>query len=117
METKLITYLLLIIILIITGCSSLSNYYIEKNIIIVSHPNWVEGMQFVDGWTTQIGYAWGSEEVGKMVANDLAKKGWHDIYVLIEFIDPGFAGNNKYAIGRRATWRISIYRKIGFKQN
>ena len=94
------------------GCSSiLSQQAIDRNIRVVTHPQSVAGMRFVDGYISSAGTIWGHESIGNMAANDAAKKGWSDIVILVELVYPGeLPGVGAFEIGRQAAWRISFYR-------
>lgn len=92
-----------------TGCAStLSQRARDQNIRVVTHLKLVEGMTFIDGYTTQAGWIWGPNEIGNMAANDAAESGYSNVVVLVELVDPGQAGG-QYSVGRQAVWKISIY--------
>lgn len=107
MKTRLLVFLTLLAIC--PGCASLSEQARRNNIRVVTHPNLINGMDFVTGYTTQSGYMWGPEDIGNMAANDAAKAGYRDVFVFVELVDPGETGG-QYSYGRLAMWRISIYR-------
>ena len=105
---KLLKFLLLLFVIATASCSTLSDKYLQFNIRIATHPGVVAGLKFVDGWTTEAGYAYGPEQVGIIVANQLAQSGWHDITVLVELASRGNAQADFPA--SLNMWRISIYR-------
>lgn len=94
---------------LLAGCSSMSRSYESANIRIVTHPGLVQGMRLLDGYSGQAGGYYGPAEVGRMAANDAAKKGYRDCTVLVEMVDGGTAGTG-YSLSRNPTWRVSIYR-------
>ena len=100
---------LLIACVLLAGCGSvLSSRARAQNIRVVSHPRLVEGMVFVDGYTSKAGWIYGAGEVGNMAANIEARAGRSDLVVLVELMDAGQT-YGQHSVGRTAVWQISIY--------
>ncbi len=111
MKTRVGLLALFLLPVLIASCASFSNRYTEANIRIATNPRVVADMQFVDGWSTQAGTAYSAQAVGIMVANDLAKKGWHDVCVLVELTARGDSLAPSWNITAHLNiWQISIYR-------
>jgi hypothetical protein len=103
---------LLFLSILLGSCASFSNKYQEANIVVVTNDNAVVGMKYVGGDTAQAGSAYGPEEIGIMMANDLANQGWHDVYVLIELVSRGNANAPNMDISAHWNmWKRSIYKQ------
>jgi ankyrin repeat protein len=99
------TFVFLAITASFISCASFdsSSKYQEANIHVATNALEVADMQFVNGDVAEIGYLWGPQQIGIMMANDLEKAGYHDVTVLIELVSRGY--------GNQANlWRRSVYR-------
>ena len=87
---KLINLTIIILFVLALGsCVTLSQKAKEQNIKIVTSPYMVEGMKNVYAYTTDnTGYS--VNEMGIVAANNAAKEGWSDITILVKYI--GSAG-------------------------
>lgn len=86
-----------------------SNNYVKANIQIATNPRVVSDLQFIDGWSSEYGTAYSAQDVGVMVANQLAEQGQHDIWILVELSSRGNSESKDF-MGRLNIWQISIYR-------
>ena len=85
----------------ISGCqTSLSGAAKENRIRVVTHPQMVDGMEFVHGYTTGKTMQ-DIEGAGNAAANDAAQSGLRDVTVLIE---TNSVGIDLY------TYKVGIYR-------
>ena len=92
-----------------------SDDYVQARIQVATNPRAVSDKQYVDGWTREFGYAYSAHDVGVVVANQLAARGWHDVWVLVEWSSQGYAiYPYPYFHPEIWTsfniWQISIYR-------
>lgn len=111
MKKTAILITLFVISALLFSCASMSNKYQEANITVVTNNNSVDGMKYVGGDVVQAGSAYGPEEIGIMMANDLAEHGWHDVYVLIELVSRGNANAPNMDITAHFNmWKRSIYK-------
>jgi len=89
-------------LLLIVSCSSVPNKFTQSNIGVVTNNKVVAGMHFVNGWATEADTQYTAQSVGNMVANDMGKKGSHDITVLVELKSRGTHQEMNM-------WTISVY--------
>ena len=100
-----------IIVLICNSCASMSDKYLESNIIVCTNNQSVAGMTYVNGDVTEAGSAYGARDVGIMIANQLADQGLNNLYVLVELVSRGDANAPNIDIGAHLNmWKYSIYR-------
>jgi hypothetical protein len=92
------------------SCSTLSPEARKANINDTAYHIVVADRTLVDSWTAQYTCAYGPAAVGALAANELAEKGWHDVWVLVELVSMGMPDSVHLDITRMYTWRISIYR-------
>jgi hypothetical protein len=97
------------LLIFLVSCATLSKKYVENNIRIATHPGVVANLAFVDGWTSEYGTAYGAQAVGILVANNLAEKGWHDIWILVEMQSRGDPRASFPAALN--SWKISVYKQ------
>lgn len=88
--------------LVLSSCATVSNHFGQSNIRVVTNSRVVEGMHFINGWSTEAGSQYTAQSVGDMVANDLGKRGSHDISILVELRSRGTQDTANM-------WTISIY--------
>jgi hypothetical protein len=82
----------------------------NANIKVVSIPQAVEGLTFVDGYTDSWGYGYSAQEIGILTANNLAKNGWKDLVVLVEILSQGGGGFSQYSSSTKTLVRVTWYR-------
>ncbi len=92
-----------------------SDDFVQARIQIATNPRAVSDMQYVDGWTREYGDAYSGHDVGVMVANQLAQRGWHDVLVLVEWSSRGYTTYPYPYFHPRIwaafnIWQISVYR-------
>jgi len=105
-----------------------SDDYRQAGIRIATDPGKLSDVQLVKGWLSEYGSSYSARDVGVIVANDLAKQGWHDVWVLVELSsrdafenekeDPGLPNTADRILSPTSSgsaaalsiWRISIYR-------
>ena len=90
-------------LLLLCGCgtSALNKQAIDSRIQVVTHPQFVSGLEFINGYTTGKTMS-DMQSVGNVAANDAAKQGITDAVVLVE---TNSVGIDLY------TYRVSIYRR------
>lgn len=113
--------LVLIASVLIVSCAGFqylqSKNYVQARIQITTNPRAVSNMQFVNGWTSEYGSAYSAENVGVMVANQLAEQGLHDACVLVELVSRGNANASTYDIEAHLNmWQISVFRSQAPKE-
>jgi len=74
------------------GMISLTDEARNANFRIVTVPQAVEGMTFVDGNTGTWGYGYTVQEIGIITANQLAKNGYKNLTIFIELLNQGYGG-------------------------
>jgi hypothetical protein len=89
-------------LLFVVSCASVSNQYRQSNVRVVTNNRVVSGMHFINGWTTEADNRATAQNVGNKVANDLGKKGSHDINILVELKSRG-------SLEESNIWTISVY--------
>jgi hypothetical protein len=77
--------IIILFVLVLGSCVTLSQKAEEENIKIVTSPYMVEGMQNVYAYTTD-GTVYSVNEMGIVAANNAAKEGWSDITILVKYI-------------------------------
>ena len=96
-----------------------SEDYVQARIEIATNPRAISDMQFVEGWTREYGYSYSAHEVGVMVANQLTARGWHDVWILVEWSSRGYVAYpypypypylQPRVWAASDVWQISIYR-------
>ena len=105
-----------------------SDEYIRAGIQVARDPGSLSGAKLVKGWLSEYSSAYSARDVGVIVANDLAKQGWRDVWVLVELSSRDAFENEKENPGLPSTadrilsptsadsaaalsiWRVSIYR-------
>jgi hypothetical protein len=95
---------------LLLSCSTLSPEARKANINDTAYHIVVADRTLVDSWTAQYTCAYGPAAVGALAANELAEKGWQDVWVLVELVSMGMPDSVHLDITRMYTWRISIYR-------
>jgi len=105
-----------------------SDDYVPARIQIATNSVTLSDAHLVKGWLSEYPSGYSARDVGVVVANELAKQGWHDVWVLVELSsrdafenekeDPGLpntadrilspTSSNNVAL--LSIWRISIYR-------
>ena len=104
-----------------------SNEYVQARIQIATEPRSLSDLQFVKGWMSEYGSGYSAQDIGVIVANQIAKQGWHDVWVLVELLsrnayenekeDPGLPNTadrilsptSSNSMAALRIWRISIY--------
>lgn len=94
------------LLLLLISCTTVPNKYDQADIRVVTNNQIVEGNHFVTGWTVEEDPWRTAQSVGDDVANDLGRKGAHDIDILVELESRGT--NESPNI-----WKISIYSAQG----
>jgi hypothetical protein len=90
------------ILLLVVSCASVHNQYRQANIRVVTNARVVAGLHFINGWQKEADNMSTAQEVGNGIANDLGKKGSHDIDILVELKSRG-------GLETSNIWTISIY--------
>lgn len=95
---------------LLAACSTLSPEARRANINDTAYHIVVADRKLVDSWTAQYNWTYGPADVGVLAANELAAKGWHDVWVFVELVSTGLPESVHFDLFRMYTWRISIYR-------
>jgi hypothetical protein len=108
------TLLGLVAIGLIMSCSGLPGFKepikpSSVNIRVVTHPGFVQGKEFIDGYTSDAGRMYSADDIGYQVAYDAARKGYHDCIILVELVSRGEEWT-KLSLGSKNIWRVSIYK-------
>ncbi len=105
-----------------------SDDYLKAGIQVATNPAALSDVQLVKAWLGEYASSYSARDVGVIVANDLAKQGWHDVRVLVELSardafenekeDPGLPSTADRILSPTSStsaallsiWRISLYR-------
>ncbi len=105
-----------------------SNDYVQARIQIATDPAALSDVQLVKALLREYASAYNARDVGTIVANELAKQGWHDVVVLVELSaqdafenekeNPGLPNTadrilsptSSGVVSALSIWRISIYK-------
>ncbi|MGA2641439.1 MAG: ankyrin repeat domain-containing protein [Spirochaetia bacterium] len=105
-----------------------SDKYVQAGIQIAANPNALSGMLFVKKWSSEFGSTYTKQDVGVIVANQLADQGWHDVWVSVgllsreayenEYEDPSLQNAADRILSPTSStieaglniWQISIFR-------
>ena len=75
---------LLALLVLLVGCQTIGTEYKDANIRAVTDARLVEGMEFLDGHTSQYPDTYSIDDLAKVCANEYANLGWKDVTVLVE---------------------------------
>lgn len=117
---------------LIVSCASFRNLqsteYVQARIQIATNPRSVSDLRLVKEWMSEYGSGYSAEDIGVIVANQIAKQGWHDVWILVELSSREAYENEKEdrdlpntaerilsptsstIVAALRIWRISIYR-------
>ena len=90
------------VILLAFSCATIANHFNESNIRVVTNSRVVEGMHFINGWATEADPKYTAQSVGNQVANELGRRGSHDLDILVELKSRGTTEEMNM-------WTVSIY--------
>jgi hypothetical protein len=87
---------------LVLSCSTMPNQYRWANVRVVTNNKVIEGMRFINGWAVEADTQFTAQTIGNRVANDLGKKGSHDIDILVELKSRGTTETTNI-------WMVSVY--------
>lgn len=110
MKATSIAAVLIVLACLLDSCSTLSQEVKDANIRTTTNSGVVAGRAFVASWTAVYDDAYNDQSVAVLAADELAKEGWHDIWILVEYVSIVPSPSVYVWVFSQDKWKITIYR-------
>ncbi len=110
MKTIRAGFVLAASLFLIVSCSTLYQEVREAHIHTTANIGVVAGHSLVASWTANYNAVYSDQSVAVLEADKLAKEGWHDIWVYVEYVSIVLPESIHPRVFCEYKWRVSIYR-------
>jgi hypothetical protein len=110
MKATSIAAVLIVVACLLVSCSTLPQEVIDAHIQTTTNSGVVAGRAFVASWTAVYDDVYNDQSVAVLAADELAKEGWHDIWILVEYVSIAPSPSVYLWMFSQDKWRITIYR-------
>jgi len=94
---------------LVLSCSTLSEQARQAGIHPTTSTRVVAGHAFITSWNEKFAGVYDGPDVAVLAADEAAGEGWHNVWVLVEWVSEDLPNSVHNVVAAADTWKISVY--------
>ncbi len=94
---------------LVVSCSTLSEQARQAEIHPTTSTRVVAGHAFITSWNEKFNSVYNGQDVAALAADELAAQGWHNVWVLVEWVSEDLPNSVHNVVASLDTWKVSVF--------